>query len=170
MKLLLERIFTNERYTIGHLYFINEETNEKTFICDTLEDCDRDLDESMTIQEIAQKKVYTKTAIPTGTYDITLNVKSPKYSNFKKYPTYKEWDGYLPRFRKVKGFDGILIHIGNTEQDSSGCILVGENKVKGQVINSTVTFRRLMNEWFVPCRERNEKVVLEITSKYRKIK
>ena len=167
MKLLLERIFTNDRYTIGHLYCVNEVTNEKTFICDTLEDCDRGLTQDMKPSEVNKRKVYTKTAIPTGMYDIALNVKSPKYSNYTKYPTYQEWDGYLPRLRKVNGFDGILIHIGNSEHDSSGCILVGENKVKGQVINSTATFRRLMNEWFVPCRERKEKVTLEITSSYK---
>jgi hypothetical protein len=43
----------------------------------------------------------------------------------------------LPRLLNVPGFDGILIHRGNTENDSSGCIIVGENKVVGKVINST---------------------------------
>lgn len=166
MKLLLERIFTNNTYTIGHLYQIDEYTNEKQFICDTIEDCDRGLDEAMSVTEVSHIKVYMKTAIPTGHYDIIMNVKSPKYSNFKKYPSYKEWDAYLPRFKKVLGFEGVLIHIGNTAVDSGGCILVGENKVKGQVINSTVTFRRLMNEYLVPCKERGEAITLDIVAKY----
>ena len=166
MLLRLERIFTNQKYTIGHLYLIDEETNTKQFICDTLEDCDRGLDESMDNQTIAKKKVYLETCIPTGKYTVTMNVKSPKYSNFTKYPTYKEWDGYLPRLNKVKGFEGILIHIGNDNDDSGGCILVGENKVKGKVINSTITFRKLMNEYFIPCKERGESVELVITRNY----
>jgi hypothetical protein len=43
----------------------------------------------------------------------------------------------------VPAFEGVLIHIGNTAKDSAGCILVGENKVVGKVINSTETFKRL---------------------------
>ena len=166
MHLRLERIFTNQKYTIGHLYLVNQETNEKHFICDTLEDCDRGLDENMDIQTIAKKKVYMETCIPTGHYDIVMNVKSPKYSNFTKYPTYREWDAHLPRFAKVKGFEGVLIHIGNSNEDSGGCVLVGENKVKGKVINSTVTFKNLMNNYLIPCKERGETIDLVIVRNY----
>ena len=78
----------------------------------------------MSIEYIKKKKVYAKTAIPTGTYKIEMT-----YSNkFKRI---------LPLLVDVKGFSGIRIHRGNTEIDSSGCIIVGENKVKGKVINST---------------------------------
>lgn len=166
MYLRLERIFTNDKYTIGHLYYIDETTKERHYICDTLEDADRGLDSTMALSVLNKMKVYGKTAIPTGEYPIVLNVKSPKYSNFAKYPIYEQWDGYLPRLKNVKAFDGILIHIGNDENDSSGCVLVGENKVKGMVISSTATFTRLMNDYLTPCKERNESVVLEIVRKY----
>jgi hypothetical protein len=49
----------------------------------------------------------------------------------------------LPRLLDVKGFEGVLIHSGNTAKDTDGCVLCGENKVKGQVINSQDTFRKL---------------------------
>lgn len=135
MKLVLKRIAKKSNYTIGKLYV------DGTYFCDTLEDTDRGLSDSMKITEIQSKKVYGETAIPTGVYDITLNVYSPKFGA-KSF--YKEvCNGYLPRLLNVKGFDGILIHSGNKPTDTLGCILVGENKAVGQVLNSQTTFKKL---------------------------
>jgi len=47
----------------------------------------------------------------------------------------------MPRLLNIPGYDGVLIHTGNTEQDSSGCIVVGYNKVVGKVINSMDAFK-----------------------------
>lgn len=135
MKLTLERKYKCQSYTIGKLYVDGE------YICDTIEDADRGLSDEMSIDTIKKNKRYGITAIPTGTYRITLDVVSPK---FKSRSWAKPYDGKLPRLLDVKGFDGVLIHVGNTAKDSLGCILVGENKVKGQVINSTATFHKLM--------------------------
>lgn len=118
IKLRLERRYKGSKYTIGKL-FINDE-----YFCDTIEDIDRGLKSSMSVEYIKKKKVYTETAIPTGTYKIEMTYSS----KFKRI---------LPLLVDVKGFSGIRIHRGNTEIDSSGCIIVGENKVKGKVINST---------------------------------
>jgi len=134
MKLRLKRIACKSSYTIGKLYV------DGSYFCDTIEDKDRGIDDSMAVEKIQSAKVAKETAIPTGTYNVTLNVQSPKYKNRAQYAFCK---GYLPRLLNVKGFDGILIHIGNTQRDSAGCILVGENKVAGQVINSTATFKKL---------------------------
>lgn len=136
MKLRLDRFFKGTQYTIGKLYIDN------VYFCDTIEDVDRGLLDSMTKEEIQKRKIQNETAIPRGTYNITMNVISPKYSTREPYKS-KCNGGRLPRLLNVKGFDGILIHIGNTHKDSSGCILVGYNKVKGQVINSTDTFLKL---------------------------
>lgn len=160
MVVTVERIYTCDTYTIGKLY-INEE-----YICDTLEDTDRGLNDSMSIDEITKKKVYGKTAIPCGTYNLTMNVQSPKYSNFGKYKWAKQYDAYLPRIENVKGFEGILIHVGNTDKDSNGCILVGNNNIKGQVTSSTVTFQKLMNNYLWKAKQSNEVITIVIKRKY----
>lgn len=138
MKILLDRFFKGPKYTVGHLYI------DGKYLCDTIEDVDRGLLDSMSLSEIKAKKISSKTAIPRGTYKITLDVVSPKYS--KKDYYIKVCKGKVPRILNVKGFEGILLHTGNTEEDSAGCIILGENKVKGKVINSKVTFEKFYKE------------------------
>lgn len=135
MKIILKRIARKDAYTIGNL-FVNRE-----FVCNTLEDKDRGLTSQMSLEEIKAKKVYGETAIPTGVYKLNMNTVSPKFKDRSWAIPYK---GILPRLENVKGFEGVLIHVGNKPQDTLGCILVGENKVKGQVINSTASFNKLM--------------------------
>ena len=134
MKLKVDRHYKGDKYTIGKLYI------DDVYFCDTLEDVDRGLTQDMNLSVIQEKKVMHQTAIPSGVYETVMNVKSPTFS---KKTQYEFCDGYLPRLLNVPGFEGVLIHIGNRIEDSSGCLLVGENKVKGQVINSTATFKRL---------------------------
>jgi hypothetical protein len=110
MKITVKRIAKKTNYTIGKMY-IND-----VYFCDTLEDTVRDLSK--------ESKVAGQTAIPAGTYKVIVNL-SPKFGR------------ELPRLLDVPGFDGILIHRGNTDADTAGCILVGENKAVGKVLNST---------------------------------
>lgn len=135
MELLLKRIAKKQNYTVGDLYI------DGKWFSNTLEDKDRGLTQNMTEEEISKIKVYGSTAIPTGKYKIDMNTVSPK---FKNRPWAKQWNGKLPRLKSVPGYEGVLIHVGNTQKDTLGCILVGENKIKGQVINSTTTFNKLM--------------------------
>ena len=126
MILILDRKYKLPTYTIGKLYIDGE------YFCDTLEDKDRGLTDGMTVSEISKIKIKKETAIPTGTYKVTIT-----YSNrFKKN---------MPLINNVKGFEGIRIHSGNTNQDTEGCILVGFNKVKGNVINSRDTYNKLFS-------------------------
>lgn len=152
MKLKLDRRFKGNEYTIGSLYI------DGVFFCDTLEDVDRGLKQNTSLDEIKRVKVQHKTAIPRGEYEVTLKVKSPRFSQKEQY---KFCEGYLPRLKNVPGFDGILIHIGNKPEHSSGCILVGENKVKGQVNNSTTIFKKLY-EKLKKASDNNEKITIEI--------
>ncbi|MDR3141273.1 MAG: DUF5675 family protein [Tannerellaceae bacterium] len=109
-KIKLIRIAKKPLYTIGKLYIDGE------YFCDTLEDTVRDLSK--------EAKIAGKTAIPAGTYEVAVN-RSPKFGR------------NLPRLLNVPCFEGVLIHRGNKPEDTAGCILVGENKVVGGLINST---------------------------------
>lgn len=110
MKITLKRIALRSSYTIGRLYI------DGHYFCDTLEDPVRDLDKT--------PKVPGATAIPAGTYAVVVN-RSPKFGR------------RLPRLLRVPHFEGILIHRGNTAADTAGCILVGENRAVGKLLNST---------------------------------
>ena len=67
MEILVKRLYKNSAYTIGKMYIDGQ------YLCDTVEDYDRGLKQSMTPQQIAVQKVYGKTAIPTGRYKVTLH-------------------------------------------------------------------------------------------------
>lgn len=155
MELILKRIALRSEYTIGKLYVNGE------YVADTIEDTVRDLDKDGKFAN-GEVKIPGKTAIPYGRYEVTMKVRSPKYSNFAKYSWAKKYDGYLPRLLNVPHFDGVLIHVGNSALDSEACVLVGENKVVGKVINSVNTFRKLMDEYLVPAKKRNEKIFIEV--------
>lgn len=135
LELLLDRKYKKETYTIGNLYVDGE------WFCNSLEDKDRGLSQTMPLEEIKRLKVYGETAIPTGRYEVRMDIVSPKYNGVKWYKD--NFGGRMPRLESVKGFSGILIHSGNTALDSNGCILVGMNKAKGKVLDSRATFQKL---------------------------
>lgn len=166
LEIIQERIFSNDKYTISHLYAMVN--GVKTKICDTIEDTDRGLDDSMTVDDITKKKVYGETAIPCGKYEVRMDIQSPKYSNYTKYPWAKKYSGRIPRFMDVKGFSGVLVHIGNTEADSYGCVLPGLNKVKGKVVESKACFEKLMDNYLLPAYKAGCKILWEIKRLYRK--
>ena len=137
MNLYIKRI-TKNPYCVGHLYI-----NGKYF-CDTLEPPYFGTTQNTSIQEIKNTK-KGNTAIPIGTYNISLDYQSPKFKN-------RSWakfcDGYLPTIMNVPAFNRILIHVGNIasqygKSDTMGCILVGMNLERGKVLKSQETFKKL---------------------------
>lgn len=113
-----------------------------SYICDTLEDADRGLAQSMGEAGVARLKVAGETAIPAGEYKVTLGVKSPRFGGM---PFYKEaCGGRLPRLVGVPGFEGVLIHAGATAANTEGCILVGYRGGPGRLADGRRAFRSLM--------------------------
>lgn len=152
MKLLLKRIALRQTYTIGKLYI------DGKYVCDTLEDTVRDLNKNGKFDN-CEIKIYGETAIPYGTYEITLKVKSPKYS---QRASYKWCNGFLPRLLNVPHFEGILIHAGNTATDSSGCLLVGYNTIVGKLTDSMNTLKNKVYPVLKNASDKNEKITIEI--------
>lgn len=140
MKLTLKRIALRPTYTIGKLYI------DDVYFCDTLEDTVRDINKSGKFDN-GEKKVKGKTAIPYGTYEIKWTY-SPR---FKKY---------TPQLMNVPSFEGIRVHAGNTSADTEGCLILGENKQVGKVLNSRAT----INKFYPIIKEAcsNGKVTIEI--------
>ena len=134
MMLELNRIAKKPLYTIGRLFV------DGKYFCDTLEDCCRDLDK--------EEKVMNETAIPEGTYEVIVNVSA----KFRRK---------LPLLLDVPHFSGIRIHRGNTDKDTSGCILVGENKQQGRVINST-GYELKLTEMIEKAMLSGEKIVIQV--------
>lgn len=138
MKLVLKREHLKDDYTIGKLYI------NSVYFCDTLEDKVRDFNKDGDLNDLGETKVYGKTAIPYGTYNITLDVVSPKFS---KYPFYRSiCEGKLPRLLDVPHFDGILIHVADGPKGADlleGCIGVGKNTIKGGLTEGKKTFENL---------------------------
>lgn len=134
MKLHLQRRYKGPDYTIGSLYV------NGAYFCDTLEDKVRDIPK--------EGKIQGKTAIPAGEYKAILS-HSPRFKR------------ELPRLLNVPYFDGILIHRGNTPNHTEGCILVGENKIKGQVVNST-QYELTLIEFLREAINRGEEITIKI--------
>lgn len=125
-ELLLRRTYRGKEYTIGKLYRITK-TNKQEYVCDILEDPVRNKIGCAINRFI---KIYSKTAIPYGTYEIIRT----QSNRFKKV---------LPELLNVPHFSGVRIHSGNTAADTEGCLLPGRNTVKGMVTDSRKTFASL---------------------------
>jgi hypothetical protein len=124
MELQLKReIFTDES-TIGSL------TIDGKFECYILEDKDRGINNTLTLEQILRVKVYGKTCIPYGRYEIDWTMSA----RFKVM---------MPILLNVVGWSGIRIHKGNTEIDSLGCLLCGTRKKSNMITESTLATRNL---------------------------
>ena len=120
MEIEVIRRHFKESYTIGRMFL------DKEYFCETLEDPIRDLKDlnhDGDFNDPGEGKIYGETAIPCGRYQVIVSY-SPKFKR------------RLPELLKVPGFEGIRIHAGTNAKHTEGCILIGENKQRGRLINS----------------------------------
>ena len=133
MELILERIAKRRTYTIGRLY-IQRRVNDE-YLAGTADDyfCDT-LEPTWRDYEHGAYKVKGRSAIPEGRYAVVISFSQ---------------------------FDGIRIHAGNTAEDTEGCILVGKNKLVGQVVDSRIWLHRLKQK-IVEAKSRGEPVWITV--------
>lgn len=154
MIITVDRKWKLPTYTISNLKIDGE------WFCNVVEDTDRGLDENMPLSEIKAKKKKDVTAIPTGAYEVTLNTVSPKFSKKPFYQANAN-GGRVPRLLNVPGYEGILIHCGSNATHSSGCLIVGYNKIKGGVTDSQNVFKKLYKK-LKEASDKKEKIVIKI--------
>jgi len=142
MKLLLRRHTFTENSTIGSLYI------DGLFFCYTLEDKDRGLNQGMSAATTALKKIFSKTAIGYGDYNVILS----QSNRFKRI---------MPEILNVVGFSGVRIHRGNYAGDTEGCIIVGLKKGIDAVYNSGDAEKALMLK-LQDAVKNNQTITLEI--------
>lgn len=127
MKLEVIRYHTSDDYTLGMLLDVTE---GRKFLCYTLED------------EYREEKVMHETRIPAGTYKITLRTVGGFHGRYEK--KYGSMHKGMLWVRDVPGFEYILIHTGNTDEHTSGCLLVGNSSdYKGFVGSSVNAYKRV---------------------------
>ena len=185
MEIVLKRIAKKNTYTIGRLYILADEDVDRkvitsyneglkrvfrdifdeqklgadTYFCDTMEPTWRnllgvELEPQLVDARLGRvsgkkaQKMKGHTAIPEGTYPVLIT----------QSPRFRQW---LPYLQGVPNFEGIRIHAGNYPDDSQGCILVGENKLKGMVVNSRIWLHRLMKR-MEEARDKDESIWITI--------
>jgi hypothetical protein len=132
MKLEVLRFSSDSDSTLGVLF---DTTCERKFLCFTLED------------EFREVKISGETRIPAGTYNVTLRTEggfNQRYDD--KFGT--DFNKGMLWVRDVPGFEYILIHIGNTDDNTEGCLLVGDTQTQnitknGFIGSSTDAYTRI---------------------------
>ena len=134
VEFLLQRIQSEEDFTTGVLYKLDPELPKvaRDFMCFTLEDEHRDV------------KVAGETRIPAGRYEIKFYKYGKKFHEPYK-AKYGDWHQGMLHLQDVPGFTYILIHCGNTDKDTDGCILVGDtaNSNMGTIASSRQAYNRI---------------------------
>ena len=162
MELVLVRIAKRKAYTIGRLSIVERVDDEylagerEVYLCDTLEPPVVEMKTTVSMESVLRSPTKAQKlkpfAIPEGRYAVVITW-SPKF---------KMWLPVLlgdPDFNRL--FKGIRIHMGNTVNDTAGCILVGRNQLVGQLLESRKWLYELKQK-IVEAKNKGEAVWLTI--------
>ena len=155
MKLEVIRVSNSNDSTSGLLYKSNGDF-DKEFLCYTLED------------EYRKEKKYGETRIPNGTYKLGLRKEGGYNAKYSK--RFSDIHIGMLHVLDVPNFEYILIHCGNTDEHTAGCLLVGDSQENNQITKdgfigkSTQAYKRIYPR-IAEAIERGE----EVTIKYKTI-
>lgn len=136
-ELYLQRYSDNKDCTQGILY---ELKNGEIYLHGyTLED------------EYRTVKIAGETRIPSGRYELKLRKDATPLT--MRYREKYDWFTWHIEITNVKHFTGVYIHIGNRDEHTEGCILLGDgvdnNRIsEGSISNSTVSFKRFYKDLY----------------------
>lgn len=135
MELMLLRFSGGDESTLG-LIFEDDPPNVADFICYSLED------------QFNEPKVPRETRIPPGRYEIKLRTEGGMHG---RYGNRFSWHKGMLWLQDVPDFEWVYIHVGNDDDDSEGCILVGDGQrtnvtERGNVTTSVAAYTRLYNK------------------------
>lgn len=142
------RFSSGEDSTSGLLFDV---TSERKFLAYTLEDEHRDT------------KVYSETRIPAGTYKIGFRKEGGFHAKYQK--RFSSIHKGMLQVNNVPGFDFILIHCGNTDEHTAGCLLVGDTQTNnmvqkdGFIGQSSQAYKRVYPV-IADCLEKGEEVII----------
>lgn len=144
-EIVVQRIEGYSDFSLGSMHV------DGKLVAWTLEDEHRPLSE----------KVMGETRIPAGRYEVTLRTVGGIH---QRYSQKFNWHKGTLWIREIPGFKYVLIHIGNNDEHTAGCILVGDtvNIGKNHISSSTVAYTRLCREYIYPAFERGEKVFITV--------
>lgn len=160
MKFRLVRTDLQSDYTIGRLEVWKDE--QWAYLCDTLEEAVRHKNKRGKYPYRDVRGFAMQTAVPEGKYVISMNIQSPKYSDYEKYPFAKPYKGCIPRLVNVKKFDAVLIKPGMRATQLHGSIVVGINNGNDRMCDSALIWNSLMKSYLQPAKLANEQITIEI--------
>ena len=136
MNLIVERIADNGDSTLGVLYEKKPiyKGYKKNLLCFTIED------------EKRTEKVFGETRIPEGIYKVKLRIEGGFHTKYSQ--RFSDFHKGMLWLQDVPNFEYVLIHTGNTDEDTAGCLIVGDKLVQnvtteGRVESSTNAYKRI---------------------------